>query len=100
MIPIDPRLPTDGRGLVTRLYEVFRVIAIAHNKLSGGYMEGCDNRATSSPTSGSWAVGDFVKNSTPTELGTAGSKYVVHGWVCVTAGSPGTWLQQRFLTGN
>lgn len=39
---------------------------------------------TNPPGYGEWNVGDIVYNSNPT----AGS-YV--GWVCVTAGSPGTW---------
>lgn len=43
--------------------------------------EGLD---TKPPGYGAWNVGDIVYNSNPT----AGS-YV--GWVCVTAGSPGTW---------
>lgn len=52
------------------------------------------------PTSGSWYVGDRVLNSAPAEAGSAASKYVVDGWVCTVAGSPGTWLPQRTLTGN
>jgi parallel beta-helix repeat protein len=42
------------------------------------------NRLSAAPTTGTWAVGDMVYNSTPT----AGS-YL--GWVCITAGTPGTW---------
>ena len=45
-------------------------------------------------------VGDEIRNSAPAELGTAGSKYVIRGWICVTAGTPGTWLPMRLLTGN
>ncbi|MBT2594720.1 right-handed parallel beta-helix repeat-containing protein [Arthrobacter sp. ISL-72] len=55
---------------------------------------------SAAPTWGTWAVGDYVTNKAPAETGTAGSKYVVKGWVCVTAGSPGTWVQDRALTGN
>lgn len=36
------------------------------------------------PTTGTWMVGDKIYNSTPTAAG-----YI--GWVCVTAGTPGTW---------
>lgn len=39
---------------------------------------------SAAPASGTWAVGDIVYNTAP-----AASGYV--GWVCVTAGSPGTW---------
>lgn len=36
------------------------------------------------PTSGRWYVGDKVYNTAPTAGGTI-------GWVCTTAGTPGTW---------
>jgi hypothetical protein len=36
------------------------------------------------PTTGTWAVGDIAYNISPTSGG-----YV--GWVCTTAGTPGTW---------
>lgn len=40
--------------------------------------------ASSIPTEGTWGVGDRVYNTAPTASG-----YI--GWVCVTAGTPGTW---------
>jgi hypothetical protein len=39
---------------------------------------------TAAPTSGTWQLGDIVWSRTPAPSGTI-------GWVCVTAGSPGTW---------
>jgi len=39
---------------------------------------------TAAPTSGTWAQGDIIYNTTPTAGG-----YI--GWVCITAGTPGTW---------
>ena len=39
---------------------------------------------TAAPTTGTWRVGDKVINSAPTASG-----YI--GWVCTTAGTPGTW---------
>jgi hypothetical protein len=39
---------------------------------------------TAAPTTGAWNVGDIVYNSAPTAGGTI-------GWVCTTAGTPGTW---------
>jgi len=39
---------------------------------------------TSAPTSGTWKVGDKVYNTSPSASGTM-------GWVCTTAGTPGTW---------
>jgi hypothetical protein len=43
------------------------------------------SKDTAAPTAGTWKRGDIVYNSTPS----AGS---VMGWVCVTAGTPGTWV--------
>jgi hypothetical protein len=39
---------------------------------------------TAAPTTGTWGRGDRVYNSLPVPGG-------VEGWVCVTAGTPGTW---------
>ena len=40
--------------------------------------------STAVPTAGTWARGDITWNTTPSGGGTP-------GWMCVTAGSPGTW---------
>jgi len=74
--------------------------AIQINALSEGRAFANYNAATAAPTDGAYAVGDFIKNSAPSELGVASSKYVILGWICVTAGTPGTFLQCRVLTGN
>ena len=42
------------------------------------------------PSTGTWAIGDTVVNSSPT----AGAN---SGWVCITAGTPGTWLRYGFI---
>lgn len=42
------------------------------------------NRNNAAPVAGTWAVGDVVYNSAPAAAGTI-------GWVCTTAGTPGTW---------
>lgn len=59
-----------------------------------------DTSSSSSSSTGTWKIGDFVKNSNPSELGIAGSKYIIHGWICTASGSPGTWFESRTLTGN
>lgn len=69
--------------------------AISEETLDGHYAAD-----TAAPTTQDHAVGDFVRNSTPSEAGSVGSKYVVLGWVCTAAGTPGTFLQCRVLTGN
>ena len=70
------------------------------NALSEGRMAGTYNALTAAPTTGTWAKGDRIKNSDPTEAGVALSKYVILEWVCTVSGTPGTWLQCRALTGN
>lgn len=70
------------------------------NQLSEGRLVGTYNATTAVPTAGTYARGDFVRNSEPSELGAAGSKYVIFGWLNVAGGTPGTFVQCRFLTGN
>lgn len=73
------------------------------NNLSDGSLVANTSAFTGPPTgisSVSYAQGDFIKNSAATVLGTAGSQYVILGWVCVAPGTPGTWVQSRTLTGT
>ena len=78
----------------------YREVARQVNSLSEGHLAAFYSAATAAPTTGSWMQGDFVLNSAPSELGSATSKYLIHGWRCSVSGTPGTWLQCRFLTGN
>lgn len=55
---------------------------------------------SSVPASGTYNTGDIVINSNPAQAGSAGSMYVIWGWVCLTTGTPGTWVPMRVLTGN
>lgn len=101
----DPRLPQsdDVRTLKQRLYEVFRDMATQINAMSEGMTQGASNAATEAPSSGKYAIGDFVRNKTPSELGTAGSRYVIFGWqamVATTDTTPAVFVEQRYLTGN
>ena len=75
-------------------------IAQQVNALSEGRLSATYNAYTAAPTTGTWAKGDYIKNSNPAEAGAVSSKYVILGWVCTVAGTPGTWLQCRALTGN
>ena len=75
-------------------------IAQQVNALSEGRLSATYNAYTAAPTTGTWAKGDYIRNSNPAEAGVALSKYVVLGFVCTVAGTPGTWLQCRALTGN
>lgn len=85
-ITSDPRLPIVKdekiRPLTQRLYELFRQYAIAHNK---SYM--WDTEGTAAPTTGTWAISQMCKNTSPT-TGTT-----IIGWVCTASGTPGTWAE-------
>jgi hypothetical protein len=87
------------RGL---MIEMVRQIEDSVNRLSSGAIYQNYNATTAAPTGTTVAhsVGDFVKNSIPTELGGAGSMYIVAGWFCIASGTPGTFREARVLTGN
>jgi hypothetical protein len=64
----------------------------------------CLNGANAMPSSGKYLLGHVVRNGTPTVTGSAGSKYVVQGWMRVTTGSAHVlntdWVEMRCLTGT
>lgn len=99
-ISTDPRFPVDPASLVRNLTLEWRALAQQVNGLSEGAATAAHNALTAAPTTGSYAVGDFIRNSAPAELGTAGSKYVIAGWMCLASGTPGTLVECRYLTGN
>lgn len=101
----DPTLPLGAESkyeldLNYSLKNIFRKIARKVNQIGDGRIAGSDFIAATIPTTGTFKQGDFIRNSAPVEAGTASSRYVVIGWVCVSGGSPGTLLQCRYLTGN
>jgi len=78
----------------------FRNIAQKVNAIGDGRLSGSDFTAATVPTTGTFRQGDYIRNSAPVEAGTAGSKYVLMGWICTVGGTPGTLLPVRTLTGN
>jgi hypothetical protein len=90
----------DQRELVRQLTYLHRDIITQLNLLSEGSIQAATNAATAAPTTGDFQLGDFVRNSTPSELGAPGAKYLLLGWCNVAAGSPGTFMECRVLTGN
>lgn len=101
-IDLDARLPVadDLRQLRVRLSDLHRQVAVQLNNLSEGALAGKYTASTAAPTTGTWARGDEITNSAPSELGSASSKYVIDKWKCTVGGTPGTWLEMRSLTGN
>lgn len=67
-----------------RVVEAIRALQNQLNALSEGSGAAYHGALSAAPTAGTWARGDWVKNSAPSAGGT-------FGWVCVTAGTPGTW---------
>jgi hypothetical protein len=102
----DPILPINAESdydkqLHRKLLDFFRPLVNKVNGLASGvFYHSADNAATAAPTTGTYAQGDFIRNSNPTELGIATAKYVVLGFICTVGGTPGTWLPVRTLTGN
>lgn len=83
-----------------RWAQIVRALQEVINGLAEGRQVYHYNAATAAPTTGTYAIGDFILNSAPAEAGGAGSKYLIHGWRCTASGTPGTWKECRFLTGN
>lgn len=95
----EPLLPVDPAGLAAAVKQLFRRVAATVNGMAEGRLSAVDSFAAA-PTAGTWAKGDFVRNNNPAELGTAGGRYVVTGFLCVASGTPGTWVSVRAATGN
>ena len=96
----SPRFPADSSQLVRKLTDLFRDHGQQLNDLTEGKISAVTNKGTAAPTTGTYAQGDYIRKSAPVEAGAAASKYVILGWVCTVAGTPGTWLECRVLTGN
>lgn len=96
-IPQEPRLPSDMPGLVRQLTDLHRQTATQVNMLAEGYVGAATNADTAAPTTGDHFQGDFVRNSEPTELGSAGNEYIILGWYCTVSGTPGTWVEARAM---
>jgi len=81
-INVDQEIPREyDAGVFTR---ILRRITQQLNLFSEGFIQASTNAATAAPTTGTYQQGDFIRNSAPASGG-------VLGWVCVVAGTPGTW---------
>lgn len=70
------------------------------NNLAEGRATARYQSSAAVPTTGIYAQDDIVWKSACSEQGTAGSKYVIIGWICTAGGTPGTFKEMRVLTGN
>lgn len=67
------------------LADIIRGHAQLINGLSDGSIDASQSVLTS-PTTGTWKQGDFLKNTEPT-----GATPTI-GWICTASGTPGTWV--------
>lgn len=71
------------------------------NQLSEGRSVAHYNSVSATPAAQvQCAVGDVILDNSAVEAGSAGAKYVVIGYRCVSAGTPGDFVELRCLTGN
>lgn len=100
----QPNIPADAEGMRRRLSDLIKRTNEKVNALIEGRASALYAAQSSYPTTGTWAVGDYIHNSAPTEAGSASSKYIVYGWKRLTNGSSNVlntdWFQDRRLTGN
>lgn len=82
------------------IFEVFRAAEDQVNRLAEGRLTARHNAMTAAPTTGQWARGDIVWNSEPSELGSAGTKYLILGWMNVSTTDTADFKDMRVLTGN
>lgn len=81
--------------------EIIRAICQQIDSLSEGRIVANYQANSTAPVSVGGAVGDFIKDSSPTVLGTVGAQYIREGWVCTSADSSNaTWVEKRFMTGT
>lgn len=99
-----PRIPPDGQPLNRRLSELLRLYAETINALSEGKASARYQARDTMPTTGTYAKGDYVHNSNPVKLGTAGSRYVNHGWLRLVSGDSHVlytdWCEDRRFSGD
>jgi len=107
-----PKLPSEvllpqardewERRLIRALGDYFRATSQLVNDLATGKRAALFNETSVVPTIGLFTPGDFVPVKDPVEAGTAGSKYIHHGWLCGSGGSASasSFMVVRVLTGN
>lgn len=66
-----------------RLEKVLTDIQFQLNGISEGGITASYNALTAAPTTGTYTIGDFIRNSDATNG--------IFGWLCTADGTPGTW---------
>ncbi|WP_370682264.1 hypothetical protein [Comamonas sp. GB3 AK4-5] len=94
------RLGSDLPSLAKSLTQLLPRIAMQVNNVSEGRLVGSHNAQEVPPAMGLYQAGDYIRNSAPRVLGADGAQYVLKGWICVTSGEPGAWVEDRGVTGT
>lgn len=79
-------LPAEPKQLAQRVTELLREANAQINGLTEGNLYAVHSARTAAPTTGTWAQGDYIRNSTP-----SGATPTI-GWICTASGTPGTWV--------
>ena len=95
-----PKVPVEYQR--SKFIEILSGVDTKVNALAEGRLQGRHYTGTETPSSSAIlaAVGDIVWNSNTTVQGTVTAQYILTGWVCTTAGTPGVWRDMRVLTGT
>jgi hypothetical protein len=100
----DPQIqPGSPQTMAQKINSYLKLVQQQVNRLSTGGINASSSASTAPPPANSvtiYSAGDYIRNTAPTVQGSAGSQYVVKGWLCVAGGTPGTWVQDRGLTGT
>jgi len=84
-------------------------LKVAMPNYTGGQVDRLDQRRSikddaAMPVTGTYEIGDYVRNINRSVLGTSPNKYVINGWSRITTGSAHVlntdWVQDRSLTGQ
>ena len=94
--PVNTAVDENGRAIARPwlmwFQSLYNTVTALFNNLGG--------TGTAPPSTGYYTQRTIVFNTNPTVQGSAGSQYVVVGWICVASGTPGTWATMRTLTGT
>jgi hypothetical protein len=103
-----PQLPATGAtgvlaNVIVAISNYLKLVQAQVNANSDGKIAGATSAANGPPPANSkttYAQGDFIRSTVPSQTGTAGTEYVIIGWICIAPGTPGTWVACRCATGN
>lgn len=92
--------PGKFRGIEGRNKNVLLLTAANAVNANGGVFRNVSHSAAPVSGDGTFLVGDIAFDNAPAVTTTNGVSYVRIGWECTVAGTPGTWVELRALTGD